>query len=85
MLIPKIVGRFKMVSAKQINQLRKTPGIAVWQRNYWEHIIRDEQELFRIRHYIENNPLQWERDKLNGGAAGAILEAPLQLLEPLAE
>ena len=39
------------------------PG-KLWQRNYWEHIIRDEPELDRIRAYIRNNPAQWEMDKL---------------------
>jgi REP element-mobilizing transposase RayT len=36
----------------------------LWQRNYWEHIVRDESELNRIRDYIRNNPLKWEMDKL---------------------
>jgi REP element-mobilizing transposase RayT len=36
----------------------------LWQRNYWEHIIRDESELNSIREYIRNNPAQWEMDKL---------------------
>jgi putative transposase len=37
----------------------------LWQRNYWEHIIRDEIELNRIREYIRNNPVQWREDRLN--------------------
>jgi REP element-mobilizing transposase RayT len=37
----------------------------VWQRNYWEHIIRNETELQQIREYIRNNPVRWELDKLN--------------------
>lgn len=65
MLIPKIVGRFKMNSAKRINQLRKTSGMPVWQRNYFEHIIRNEKALGRIRNYIETNPLRWQFDKEN--------------------
>ncbi|MDO8311578.1 MAG: transposase [Sideroxyarcus sp.] len=36
----------------------------LWQRNYWEHVVRDESELDRIRAYILNNPAQWESDKL---------------------
>jgi len=62
MLLPKIVGRFKMNSAKKINQMRNTPGISVWQRNYYEHIIHDEKSLQNIRKYIINNPLQWYYD-----------------------
>ena len=63
MTIPKIIGRFKMNTAKQINQLRQTPGIPVWQRNYYEHIIRDDHALYRIRRYIVNNPSNWQKDK----------------------
>ncbi len=37
----------------------------VWQRNYWEHIVRSEQQLSLIREYIQNNPMQWELDSLN--------------------
>ncbi|GEM19923.1 hypothetical protein NONS58_13230 [Nitrosococcus oceani] len=39
------------------------PG-KLWQRNYWERIVRNETELDRIRDYIRNNPVQWESDKL---------------------
>lgn len=35
------------------------------QRNYWEHIIRNDRELLRIRNYIENNPSNWDNDKLS--------------------
>jgi REP element-mobilizing transposase RayT len=64
MALPKLVGRFKMLSAKQINILRNTLGIPLWQGNYWEHIIRDENDLRRIREYICNNPARWEEDDL---------------------
>jgi putative transposase len=56
------VAGFKSITTKRINILRATPGMPVWQRNYYEHIIRDEQDLNRIREYINNNPLQWETD-----------------------
>ena len=36
----------------------------LWQRNYWEHIIRNQQELNQIRGYIRNNPERWEYDQL---------------------
>jgi len=62
MLIPKILGYYKMNSAKQINILSGTPGIPFWQRNYYEHIIRNENELNKIREYIINNPSKWELD-----------------------
>ena len=65
MLLSKIVGRFKMVSAKQINALRGSPGQPLWQRNYYEHIIRDDGSLNRIRQYVSDNPAQWEFDREN--------------------
>jgi REP element-mobilizing transposase RayT len=40
----------------------------VWQRNYWEHIIRDQETLERIRAYIQNNPATWEEDQLHPDA-----------------
>ncbi len=61
----RLVGAFKTVSTKRINQMRHTPGAPVWQRNYYEHIIRDEDELNRLRQYILDNPVQWEMDENN--------------------
>ncbi len=60
-----IVAYFKYQTTKQINQRRDTPGIPVWQRNYYDRIIRNETELNRIRVYILNNPLKWHLDKEN--------------------
>ncbi len=54
-----------MNSAKKINQLRNSKGISVWQRDYYERIIRDENELNRKREYILNNPLKWNEDRDN--------------------
>jgi len=36
-----------------------------WQRNDYEHIVRDEDDLHRIRQYIEDNPLKWDLDEYN--------------------
>jgi len=63
MLLSKMLGYFKMNSAKQINQLRATPGQPVWQRNYYEHVIRNEIDLEETREYIQNNPLKWLEDE----------------------
>ena len=60
-----IIRGFKSAVTKQVNQLRNTPGKPVWQRNYYEHIIRNEGELNNIREYILNNPLRWEYDREN--------------------
>lgn len=54
-----IVGSFKAAAARQINQLRGTAGAPFWQRNYYEHIVRDSADLDRIRAYIECNPARW--------------------------
>jgi len=66
---PKSLGSFiagyKSAVTKRINHIRKTPGTPVWQRNYYEHIVRDETELTRIREYIRLNPLKWELDREN--------------------
>jgi len=63
--LPEIVCALKSFSARRINQLRNTPGQPVWQRNYYEHVVRDEDELYHIRRYIAENPLKWELDEEN--------------------
>nr|VFK56562.1 MAG: Transposase IS200 like [Candidatus Kentron sp. TUN] len=62
--VPTIIRSFKSAVTKRINQSRKTPGMRLWQRNYWEHIVRDEPELLHIREYIRNNPIHWKTDRL---------------------
>jgi len=66
-----IMAQFKSVVTKRINALRGTSGMQVWQRNFHEHIIRDDDTLSRIREYIVNNPLQWALDRENPANAGA--------------
>lgn len=58
-----MVRAFKARSTRDI-RLRE-PGVSVWQRNYYEHIVRNEDDLARIREYIVNNPLQWALDREN--------------------
>jgi len=60
-----IVGSFKSAATTRINELRGTRGNAVWQRNYYEHIPRNEAALERIQRYIAENPLRWEMDREN--------------------
>ena len=60
-----MMAYYKYQTTKIINQQRKTPGIKFWQRNYYEHIIRNERELDTLREYIVNNPKQWEIDQLH--------------------
>lgn len=61
--LPVIVRSFKAAVSREINQLRKASGKSIWQRNYYEHIIRNERDLYNTRKYIELNPLKWELDE----------------------
>ena len=63
--LPEIVRALKTFSSRKINIARSTCGVPVWQRNYYEHIVRNEKELNSIREYIINNPLQWDLDENN--------------------
>ncbi len=60
-----MVRGFKSSATKRINEIRKTPALPVWQRNYYEHIIRDKGDLNKIREYIIHNPTQWAQDEEN--------------------
>jgi putative transposase len=63
--LSEVIRYFKTTTAKQINILRDTRGQPVWQRNYYEHIIRNEGDLQNIRRYIDDNPAQWAYDQEN--------------------
>ncbi len=63
--LPEIIRAFKTFSSRQINKFRNMPGTSVWQRNYYEHVIRKDESLAQIREYIETNPLRWALDKEN--------------------
>lgn len=63
--LTEIIRQFKTFSALRINKIRQSSGVRVWQRNYYEHIVRDENALNRIRQYIIENPLKWDSDKDN--------------------
>jgi len=72
----RLIGAFKTVSTKCINQHRHTPGARVWQRGYYDHIIRDDANLDAVRRYIRDNPLQWALDRENPAAPASHHEAP---------
>jgi REP element-mobilizing transposase RayT len=55
-----IVRGFKTFSAKQINILTGRLGQGFWQRNFYEHVIRGDDDLNRIRQYIQEKPLKWQ-------------------------
>ncbi|PLX99412.1 MAG: transposase [Desulfuromonas sp.] len=63
--IPTVIRSFKSAVTKRINTLRESPGQPFWQRNYWEHVIRNEADLNQTRESIRNNPARWEEDRNN--------------------
>jgi len=63
-----VVRGFKARITVVINGIRRSPGVPVWQRNYYEHIIRNDDDLNRIRQYINDNPAQWASDRENPNA-----------------
>lgn len=65
--LSEIIRQFKTFSAKRINKLKGAQGKPVWQRNYYERIIRNEKELNIKRKYIINNPINWAGDDNNPG------------------
>ncbi len=65
-----IVRFFKYESTRRINLRKGKPGVHFWQRNYYEHVIRDDYDLARIRNYIANNPKRWDLDRENPGKNG---------------
>ena len=60
-----IIRGYKSAVTTKINKKRDATGRKVWQRNYHDHIIRDEPSLKRIRYYIVNNPNQWYENRHN--------------------
>ena len=60
-----IVGNYKSQVTRRINNLCKQLGASVWQRGYWDRIVRNETELNRIRQYIIDNPSRWDEDRDN--------------------
>ncbi|MBD2293049.1 transposase [Anabaena sphaerica FACHB-251] len=60
-----IIQNYKSVSTRQINRINKAKGSVIWQLNYHEHIIRNEEALNNIRQYIVKNPINWAEDKEN--------------------
>ena len=60
-----IIGQYKSVISKRINAMHQTPGKIRWQRDFYDRIGRNDNELFCIRQYISNNPMQWDKDTEN--------------------
>ena len=60
-----IIGHFKSIATKRIRTVAAAREAPVWQRGYYEHIIRNEESLNEIRAYIISNPGRWSADSLN--------------------
>ena len=60
-----VIRAFKSLSAMEVNRVLGRTGEAVWQRNYYEHIVRNADEYERIRAYILKNPMHWDTDPEN--------------------
>lgn len=67
--LPEVVRAFKTFSARRVNELRRHPFASLWQRGYYEHVIRNERDLERIREYIVGNPVNWTKDEYCPGVA----------------
>lgn len=63
--LPYIIRSFKSETSKQIRHLIGNLNLIIWQRNYYEHVIRNEDELYKIQEYIELNPSTWNHDRNN--------------------
>jgi REP element-mobilizing transposase RayT len=58
-----VIGNFKAAVTRRARALHRVPAVPVWQRNYYEHIIRNEDDLNRIRQYIIDNQPRWSEDE----------------------
>jgi REP element-mobilizing transposase RayT len=63
MLMSKIIGWYKMNTAKHINIAMQAQGQSFWQRNYHDHIIRNQTSYQTIADYIKSNPVNWKKDR----------------------
>jgi putative transposase len=63
--IPTIIRAYKSATTNRINKFRENAGAPVWQRNYYEHIVREDDDLARIREYVRYNPAGWVKDDEN--------------------
>jgi REP element-mobilizing transposase RayT len=55
-----IIQNFKSIATRKINKITQNSGVSIWQRNYHERIVRNDQELHRLREYILTNPENWK-------------------------
>lgn len=63
--LSEIIRQFKTFSARRINRIRNTRGTPIWQRSFYDEIIREPETLVKIRNYIRKNPEKWTEDNDN--------------------
>jgi putative transposase len=63
--LAEVIDAFKSISTIKVNRLLHRNGIPLWQRSYYEHIVRKGEDLRKIQQYIMENPLNWALDKGN--------------------
>jgi len=78
-----VVCAFKSIAAINVNRLLNVSGRPLWQRNYYEHVIRNEQDLLDIRQYIANNPKRWALDREDPEITSAPGRSPAKSGTPL--
>jgi REP element-mobilizing transposase RayT len=65
-----IIGFYKYQTTKTVNEQRGAAGAKLWQRSYYDHIMRNDHELDAIREYIATNPDRWDDDAENPAGTG---------------
>lgn len=61
--LPEIIRAFKSFSSRRVNEINKTKGQSLWQRSFYEHILRNDEDLHNHRQYTRDNPLNWMLDE----------------------
>jgi REP element-mobilizing transposase RayT len=77
--LSEVVRAFKTFSSRKANEKNASPGKPLWQRGFYEHVIRNEDDLFQMRQYILNNPLKWELDRENPKNRAGLKPAPTNI------
>ena len=72
--LSEMIRGFKTFSSRKINEEIKNDNKFQWQKSFYDHVIRNETELYRIRDYIKNNPLKWDLDRENPSSRNFNME-----------
>ncbi|MDQ3024856.1 MAG: hypothetical protein M3R04_10865 [bacterium] len=78
--LPKVMNSFKSAVTREVNKRRSSPGETLWLDDYYDRVVRTEEELHEVRKYILENPLAWHYDREN---SERIVNAPMSKWEPV--